>query len=174
MIQLKQFTLLVISAFPPVVDKESYLYDLQSQNLTLESDYDFDGSDVIVVDGSITVQQLLQLFNNIQEFSPPVTFLDVKKLELNKHQTHSFIEEVKDSSKGPFIVSFQSLKDDSCSIYWKLKNKPQTFYIDIEKNSVEIADFVKKCLFQSLKSGHNGKYCMNEFYWLNGVEKYFL
>lgn len=60
--------------------------------------------------------------------------------------------------KKTFLISFESIADGSCSIFWRLRNKTKIYSVKIDKNTAEVGKFVRNFLLVSLKSGHNGKF----------------
>jgi hypothetical protein len=67
-----------------------------------------------------------------------------------------FVENVR-SLRNSFLIIFECSRDNSCLIYWRLKDTMQIFSLKTGENSVRFGDFVKNFLFKSLKEHRNGE-----------------
>jgi hypothetical protein len=82
--------------------------------------------------------------------------VNVSGIALSDAQYHDFVEHLK-NFKRSFLITFQSSIDNSCVVYWRLKDKFNIFELKIETNKFEVADFVRNLILQELLRNSNGK-----------------
>jgi hypothetical protein len=80
-----------------------------------------------------------------------------KLTDLSETQLHNFINLVENFQQS-FLVSLESTVDNSCILYWKLKESFQIFKLKIEKNSCEVGNFLSDFIYKSLHMNRSGKF----------------
>lgn len=100
---------------------------------------------------------LMKLFFNKFTTAICVEFKIIQNfLELTDEQLTKMIKNFL-SFKRSFLVAFKSNADNSCVIYWRLKDKLPIFKLNIEANKVELENFVIEFLLEFLKRNQNGE-----------------
>lgn len=103
------------------------------------------------------IQELVQEFYLKHSTSVSATFeIEEESVEVTEVQFHDIVQYLKPLERF-FILSFESTRDGSCFIYWRLPKRLEIFSTQIVQNSAEIGSFVRKFLIDSLEGYHNGK-----------------
>jgi hypothetical protein len=81
--------------------------------------------------------------------------INSKDVTLSDVQYHNFVHHLK-NFKRSFLISFESIADNSFVIYWRMKDKINFYKLKVGQNSEEVWDFTKNILLESLLMDFNG------------------
>lgn len=82
--------------------------------------------------------------------------IDESITELNDQQFMKFAENFK-NFQWTYLIMFESTQDGSFCIYWHLERTIHIFSLSVGDNTQGLNDFIRRCLFESLKNGQSGE-----------------
>lgn len=141
------------------IDIEISFDSLKSSSFTY-----FKTQERVIVKNCPSVDEILNYLPNLMrgffhKFSTAICaeFKAAKKfIELSDEQFNLMIQNFL-SFKRSFLISFESHADNSCIVYWRLRDKLPIYKLKIEANQVKLENFVIEFLMNFLKRNQNGE-----------------